>query len=204
VIDHLVFTVPDLEEGTALIEERLGVRPAPGGKHTGRGTHNALLSLGNGAYLEVIAPDPEQGEVTTPRAFGLDQPGPPRLYTWAAKAPDIERQMEAARRAGYEGAVLPMSRDLPDGVTLRWVLTYPTPVLGDGVVPFLIRWEPGPHPSETSPGGCTLVSLRGEHLEPAPVRALLAAMELQLPVDEGPAAALIATVQCPRGTIELR
>jgi len=204
MIDHLVFAVPELDQGIALIEERLGVRAAAGGKHVGRGTHNALLSFGGGAYLEIIAPDPEQGAVGVALPFGLDEGGGPRLVTWAAKAPDIEKRFEAARAAGYEGQLLQMSRELPDGRRLDWSLTFPPPNVGGGVVPFLIRWEPGPHPSETSPGGCELLGLRGEHPEPEAVGALLRAMAVELDVTEGAGPALIATVRCPKGVVELR
>ena len=44
--DHLVVVAPDLRQGCDWVEERLGVRPQPGGKHVAMGTHNALLSLG--------------------------------------------------------------------------------------------------------------------------------------------------------------
>ena len=203
-VDHLVFGAGNLEDGIEFIEEMLGVRAALGGKHVGRGTHNALLSLGNGAYLEIIAPDPEQGVSAMPLPFGLGATMVPHLVTWAAKAPDIETRLEAARGAGYEGQLVTMSRKLPDGQLLAWSLTFPPPALAGGVAPFLIRWEPGPHPSETSPTGCALQSMRGEHPDPAPVRRLLDALEVDLEVDEGPAPALIVTIHSPKGIIELR
>ena len=131
----------------------MGVRAAPGGKHTGRGTHNALLSLGGSAYLEIIAPDPDQAEPAGPRPFGVDALKEPRLVTWAARSRDIERQAEEARADGYDpGQVAEMTRALPGGGDLRWRLTMPAERKGDGLVPFLIQWEPGAHPSETSPG----------------------------------------------------
>src|SRR5690349_1003202 len=78
-VDHLVWATPDLNRGIDQIENLLGVRPTFGGRHLGRGTHNALLALGNDVYLEIIAPDPEQPDPPTPRAFGVDGVTEPRL-----------------------------------------------------------------------------------------------------------------------------
>jgi len=203
MIDHLVFAAPELSQGVAATERRLGVRAAMGGKHPG-GTHNALLSLANGAYLEIIAPDPEYGGPPAPHPW-LDGLTKPRLVSWAAKAPEIECRVADAAAAGHPiGRVSAASRQLPDGAVLHWTFTYPPPAAGHGIAPFLIRWEPGQHPSETSPGGCELVELRGEHPDPERVGALLRAMEIDLLVGEGPRPALIATVRCAKGLVELR
>jgi hypothetical protein len=205
VLDHLAYGVPDLDAACHELEERLGVRPEPGGQHRGLGTHNAILALGEGVYLEVIAPDPNQPAPSRPRPFGLDALVDPRLAAWAAKAPDIESRVERARAAGYDpGNVIGLGRDLPDGGRLQWRLTFPDELDGDGLVPFLIDWGSALHPSVTAQQGCTLLSLRGEHPQPELVKPLLQALEVDLDVARGRAAVLIATLQSPNGEVQLR
>ncbi len=89
MLDHIVYAVPDLAQAVADLQERLGVRATLGGKHTGRGTHNALLSLSAESYMEVIGPDPDQPPPAMPRPFGIDALTEPRLITWLAKATDL-------------------------------------------------------------------------------------------------------------------
>ncbi|MEX0800468.1 MAG: VOC family protein [Dehalococcoidia bacterium] len=204
MLDHIAYAAPDLEAAVAGLEMRLGVRAAAGGKHRGLGTHNALLSLGEGVYFEIIAPDPDQPAPSQPRPFGLDDGGPPRLAAWCAKAPDIDERVARARAAGYDpGGVLALGRDRPDGTSVTWRFTFPTGA-GDGLVPFLIDWGDSPHPSLDAPRGCTLVSLRGEHPRPQAVVPLLKALEVELDVAPGPAPALVLLLDTPNGQVELR
>src|SRR5215470_5106565 len=110
-VDHIVYGVEDLQVGIEDLAGRLGVRALPGGKHIGRGTHNALLALGGGSYLEIIARDPDQAEAAGPVAFALDRIRLPRLVGWAVRVSDIEQQVQRARGRGYDpGPVYNMSR----------------------------------------------------------------------------------------------
>src|SRR5262245_16509530 len=102
MLDHIVYAVPDLMKAVVDLEQRLGVRATPGGKHTGRGTHNALLSLSENSYLEIIGPDPDQPSPTMPRPFGIDTLTGPRLLTWLAKATNLDEQLKKARSLGYD------------------------------------------------------------------------------------------------------
>jgi hypothetical protein len=81
VFDHLLLGVSDLDHGIDWFESRAGIRAIVGGVHPGRGTRNALVSLGGTHYLEIIAPDPAQ--TATNRQFHLSTLTEPRLINFA-------------------------------------------------------------------------------------------------------------------------
>jgi hypothetical protein len=58
--DHLTVAASSLEAGVAHVERCLGVVVPPGGAHPLMATHNHLMRLGEGAFLEIIAPIPAQ------------------------------------------------------------------------------------------------------------------------------------------------
>ena len=191
LLDHLVYATPDLEATCRDLETRLGVRASAGGQHPGRGTHNALISIGPKAYLEIIAPDPLQPE-TRSGWFGIDQLTEPKLVTWAVRVDKLDATV---------GAVRSGSRKTPDGTTLSWQLTEPQLVQGIGVVPFLIEWTTREHPADSAIAGPRLVQLRIEHPQPELIRKQLNALRLEVVVDEGSSPALVALFE---GAIELR
>jgi len=204
-IDHLIVGAPDLDDGIAWVEERLGARPEPGGRHPALGTRNALLSLKPDLYLEVFAPDPEGPAPDGPRPLGVDDLEAPRLVTWAARGRDLPRTVEEARASGIElGEVVRGGRTRPDGTSLSWTLTELSRPLAGGVIPFFIDWGDSEHPSRTAPPGGALEGLRGLHPEPEEVRAALDALGLHLSVEEAPRPGLVAEIRTGRGVVELR
>ena len=70
--DHLVIASADLAAGIAYIRNTFGVEIPRGGQHHFMGTHNAVMAVGDGIYLEVVAIDPSLPAPPGPRWFGLD------------------------------------------------------------------------------------------------------------------------------------
>jgi hypothetical protein len=204
-LDHLIYATPDLDGTVDDLDAALGVRPAKGGRHVGEGTRNALLALGTDCYLEIVGPDPDQPAPDRPRWLGVDELDTPRLVTWVAKGTDLPRLVADARRAGIDlGDVLAGSRTRPDSTVLSWRLTDPRRVIAGGVVPFFIDWGESAHPAPSAPTGVELVSLRAEHPDVTGTGAILERLGLDLPIQPGPAPALVATLHAPNGIIELR
>jgi Glyoxalase-like domain len=205
IVDHLVYATPDLAAGVERIAALLDVEAAAGGQHRRRGTRNALVCLGPRTYLEIVGPDPDQPSPAQPRWFGIDALKEPRLVTWAAAVADVAALASRAERAGVIlGRVTNGQRTRPDGVELSWCFTDPETVVCDGIVPFLIDWRVSPHPSAAAPEGAALVALRAEHPDVAWVERSLRVLDLEMPITYGAVAALVATIQTPRGNVELR
>jgi hypothetical protein len=205
-IDHLVYGTPDVRRTSDSIGRLLGVTPTLGGRHVGRGTWNTLLSLGAGAYLEIIGPDPEAPEPASPRPFGIDALDEPGLLTWSAQVDDLDRAIADARLRGYDaGPATAMQRDTPDGRTLSWRLTMPPadPALG-GVVPFLIDWlatPPHDHPSATSPAGCELASLFVAHPHVERIEKIFTALDLDVDIHHDDAPGVRVVLRTPGGDL---
>jgi len=201
-IDHLLYGVPDLDEGIDRIERLFGTRPARGGRHPAYGTHNALVSFGPSCYLEVISPDPGSPLPARGIGFGLQGIDAPRLVTWSLRHPTIEA---AAGRADL-GAVEPGRRERADGSVLSWMLTDPYAERMGGLIPFLIDWGDTPHPASSAPVGGRLVGLRLEHPSPARVLErldLLGADLTEVDVVRADQASIVALIETPGGAVEL-
>lgn len=206
-LDHILLGVADLDRGIAWMEERSGVRAALGGVHPGRGTRNALLSLGPLRYLEIIAPDPAQlssagqAESMGDQLKALTQP---RLIGWAAHTMNL---MEVVKKAAAAGIDIQNPRDgsraRPDGKILRW-RSAALQTDFDGVLPFFIEWSAETvHPSQDAPTGCTLERFSIESPSAKDVR--LAASQLGLDVDAktGKKPLLRARINGKKGGFEL-
>jgi hypothetical protein len=200
LLDHFILGCDELDRGIDFVERHTGVRAAFGGVHPGRGTRNALLSLGERKYLEIMAPDPAQHGAL--QIAGLRELKEPRIVGWAVHPVDV---MQLAARLREGGIAFkdpqPGSRQRPDGKLLHWKsLTLVDD--HDGLLPFFIEWSADSlHPSADAPKGCRLEHFGAVTPEPVGLSRLSAVLQIDLPISRGEKSGLQAIVSGPQGQL---
>jgi len=202
LLDHILLGSSDLERGIAFVEEHTGARAAFGGVHPGRGTQNALLSLGERRYLEIIAPDPKQSSVE--QYSIITKLKEPRLIGWAAHRDDLGKFAGQLRKEGieFEGPQAG-SRARPDGKVLHWKAL---PLKDDhgGLLPFFIEWsQDSIHPSVDAPKGCTLTRFEAGAPETKGLLDAVSRLELDLHVHSLDHPSLLASISGPKGQFSI-
>ncbi len=204
-IDHLVYACSSLEKGMAEIEELTGAKVQLGGVHQGRGTHNALLALGENCYLEIIAPDPLQAAVARPLWMGLEALEKSRLTRWCVKSADLGLLKQKTNALALNiGSIQAGQRNLPNGEQLNWQLSDPKACAYDGLLPFFIDWQDSPHPASLLPQSCQLIALEASHPKGILIKDTLQKLDLELAVKPASEVAIIAHIQSPNGLLQLR
>lgn len=195
--DHIAVAGETRAEAQAHVEEALGVAMQPGGTHDVFFTHNALLGLEGGLYLEAIAIDPDAPTPARPRWFDLDRfAGPPRLTNWICRTGDLEAVLTEMPAA--------MGRpvDLQRGA-LRWRMAVPQ----SGILPFdncapaLIQWQTNTHPAtQLAPSSVRLRRLTLCHPEGSALAQMLSTQltDDRISIETGPKA-LRAEFETPHG-----
>jgi hypothetical protein len=202
LLDHFILGCDDLARGIDFVEQDTGVRAAFGGVHPGRGTHNALLSLGERRYLEIMAPDPAQN--VTPQIPRLRELKEPHIVGWAAHIEDMEKLVERLRKASlqFEGP-RPGSRQRPDGKTLHWKSLTLKDDHG-GLLPFFIEWGADSiHPSVDAPKGCSLRRFEAASPEKEDLSHAASVLGLDLYVNVSNDPSLQGIIVGPKGALTL-
>jgi Glyoxalase-like domain len=202
-VDHLILGTRDLDEGIRQFEERTGVRPVFGGEHPGRGTRNALVSLGDRHYIEILAPQVSAADSDRVRPLRAMADLTP--MGWAVSVRDLDAARQRLGAAGFTlSEVMPGSRAKPDGRLLEWKTFEIGKPQIEGV-PFFIRWgDRTTHPSLDSPAGCRLERLRVVTPAADDLRRAFSALSLEMAVDTGAHGGLDITLRCPKGTVQFR
>jgi hypothetical protein len=198
-IDHIILAVPNLTRGMDAFTRLTGVVPKRGGQHPGRGTENALVSLGWDDYLELLAP-------VTAASDSSSLAGPDstmlQLAGWAIHTRALDHLIGRLRAAGYSVSdPTPGSRRTPDGLLLQWrTAAVSEPRLANA--PFFIEWGPGtPHPSGTSPSGCRLVGVEFVQPDSTHLSAFFQAVGYRPTLRTGRGPGMRVVLDCPRGRV---
>jgi len=202
--DHLMWGAASLEQGMAVAESLFGVAAVPGGAHSGLGTCNALLSLGESEYLEIIAPDSAQN---SDRAFvaGLKALPEPALITWAVASDHLVDVAQLAQAAGLQtrGPVA-TERTTPSGALLAWELLYLVGHTHAGLMPFVIDWQHTPHPAQTNPLAGRFQRLRLGSPDAAALSECFAGLGLDVKVTPESQPSMRVDIETSAGTVTLR
>lgn len=159
--DHVIIAARNLDAATQLYTESFGLDARFGGRHTGRGTHNAIVRFGLD-YLEILSvvDEAELRAAPAKRVRLLDflarQEG--GLLAYCLATDDIDGLAAQFKAAGLEAlGPFDMERTRPDGLTLKWRLLIPGGSAYRQPWPFFIQWGmddaerlthevPGEHP----------------------------------------------------------
>ena len=203
VLDHIAVAGETLDAAVAHVEDALGVSLQAGGEHDHFATHNKLLRLADGLYLEAIAINPAATPKQSPRWFDLDRfQGAARLSCWICRTEDLEAAL--AQSPVDAGQPVPLARG-----DLRWRMAVPE----TGVQPFdnhfpaLLQWQGSQPAARRTDRGCRLRRLVVSHPEASVLRKVLGdVLQLRTPtvVFEQGEGGLMAEIDTPQGRRYLR
>lgn len=199
-LDHLAIAGTTRDIAAAHVTETLGVPLQKGGEHAYFGTHNHLLGLAEGLYLEAIAINPDAPDPGRPRWFALDGfAGPPRLSNWICRTDDLETLVRDLPEAGE---IIALERG-----DLKWRMAVPPDGMlpFDGCFPALIQWDCDTHPAGMlDQVGCRLVRLVVHHPDAERLQQRLSPyLEDTRVLFETGSAGLAAFIECPGGRVML-
>lgn len=202
-VDHLVWYCADLDRGRRFFTDSMDAAPVYGGIHPGEGTRNALLSLGDQTYIEILGRDPEQPEASIEAEVrALRGEG---LYHWAVSGRDLAALKAAVAAAALEGGELvPGGRTLPNGKWLGWTC-FGLKNHGFGaLVPFVIDWMESEHPAKAAPRGGRFIGIEAFTPEPRQLAKIYGVLGVEIPIREAASPALAVTIESGRGRRTLR
>ncbi|MGE5141774.1 MAG: VOC family protein [Rudaea sp.] len=136
-VDHILIAVGNLEPAMEAYR-RLGFQVMRGGEHPRMGTHNALVPLSDGAYLELIGVRNYElaRQFPNTRLVADALKRPERLATFALDTNDIDADLAGMRNRGLGmGDPAEGERRRPDGKRVVWLTAHPA----DPDLPFLIE-----------------------------------------------------------------
>jgi hypothetical protein len=204
-IDHIVYAVPDLKAACQDLEEKLGQAPLFGGYHPRYGTKNAVLNLGDECYLEILAVDEKNPNVSAPRWMGVDLIDKPHVTRWALKSDDLAADGEVLR--GYDsqmGKVQGGQRLTADGKLFAWEMQVPLAEPAVEIMPFMIDWQlSASHPCDALEEKCKLIGIHLGHPDPGQMEDKLKELGIHIRVEASESPFIQIEIDSPNGRVKL-
>ncbi len=198
-IDHIILAIEDLNQGMQQFEEITGLKPVYGGEHPNSDTHNAIVALKDGIYLEILAP--KEGLDSLPAFFqGMNTLTP---IGFALNTDDIVLLDQRLKALQFStDGIQDGSRTTPSGLQLSWQLLMSNePAFS--MNPFFIHWSPeSEHPSVSDNVSCELDALHLTSPFGTTIKQILEVCQSDislLKVEEGMETILGLTLKSPQG-----
>jgi len=201
-LDHFIYAGRDLEQMRAGFTALTGVQANLGGRHPGLGTRNALASLGDSVYFELLAADHDQ-RLEDNMGGRIKDFEVPRLLAYMLKAQDLEAVQQTLSRHQVNSDLFDAQRTTPDGRTLRWRLLVPRDNAFGDHVPKFIDWLDTAHPATSSVAGCTFEFFRIGHPQADALARLLDDLDCDIDLARADRPFLQLGINCPRGAVVL-
>jgi hypothetical protein len=152
-IDHVIYGTSDLAAAARLVEEAVGVAAVAGGHHEGLGTHNQIVPLSDGTYIELLALADADEASRSPLGVALQAAiaAGDGLLGWAVGVHDLDA---AAARLGT-----PISSISREGMTAR--LTGVAESLKEPYLPFFIERSTDRETEAANAGGISWIEVAG-------------------------------------------
>jgi hypothetical protein len=139
-IDHVVVGVRDLDVAAKRILEEYGLEAQPGGAHSGAGTANMIVPVGNDQFLELLTITDSRSRHPIVRWLGKLVLEEDRLLALVIEPDDLDATAERLGEPTIE-----QDRVYDDGRRVGFRLTGVAGLLGPEVLPFFVETTVGRH-----------------------------------------------------------
>ncbi len=187
-------------------EKTTGIAPIFGGFHSTEGTKNALINLQDGMYLELIAIDITNKEITKNRWMGIDLLTKNQVTRFALKSNDLITDSRILKTYHPDmGTSKEGSRHTTTGDVLRWELLMPLASPEVDIMPFMLDWSASDtHPHDMLPDmNCSLLELYATHPTPEKIIPFLKELGYPIRIDKQHIVSLQLTLNTPNGIVHL-
>ena len=205
-IDHFMLLSPTADTALHYIQDKTGVTPVYGGEHSGMGTCNYLLSLGDQQYLEILAPFEPATRTESDEPHDLvracERLNVPKPHTFCVASDDLDRMATTLLKNNIDTkGPFDMQRQHPVSGVLNWRLLTCFDNRFGASFPFFIDWQECDHPGRTSPGGCELRDFRIRHPQHIALSSVFESIGIRIPVHESQSPGMELVVSTPDGRV---